>query len=55
MQFGSEVEAIDDDENLELMEKYDKVQHAATAMQAIANPAISDLDNLRGDELLRPG
>ena len=54
MQFGSEVEAIMD-EKLEYNEQYDKVQHSVTRMQAIANPAISDLDNLRGDELLRPG
>lgn len=54
MQFGSEVEAIMD-EKLEYNAQYDKVQHSVTRMQAIANPAISDLDNLRGDELLRPG
>lgn len=53
MNFGAEVSAIMA-EKLDYHAEREKVQRSVVSMQAIANPAIHDLDNLRGKELLRP-
>jgi hypothetical protein len=53
MRFGHEVEEIMG-KHLEHIEEREAVQRSVTTMQGQANRAISDLDNLRGEELLRP-
>jgi heme exporter protein D len=52
MRFGREVEEIMN-KHLEYEEEREAVQRSVTTMQGQANRAISDLDNLRGEELLR--
>jgi hypothetical protein len=53
MNFGAEVTAIMAEE-LDQQAKREKVQRSVVSMQTVANRAIDDLDNLRGEALLRP-